>query len=57
VTILDDDRVGREMANSTRAINIGVNKDTVEWLRKNVAIQVSPWKKSKRKIRRPVNIE
>jgi hypothetical protein len=35
VTILDDDRVGREMANSTRAINIGVNKDTVEWLRKN----------------------
>jgi hypothetical protein len=35
VTILDDDRVGREMANSTRAINIGVNKDTVEWLSKN----------------------
>jgi hypothetical protein len=35
VTILDDDRVGREMAKSTRAINIGVNKDTVEWLRKN----------------------
>jgi hypothetical protein len=24
-----------EMANSTRAINIGVNKDTVEWLGKN----------------------
>ena len=35
VTVLDDDRVGREMANSTRAINIGVNKKTVEWLRKN----------------------
>jgi hypothetical protein len=35
VTILDDDRVGREMADSTKAINIGVNKDTVEWLRKN----------------------
>lgn len=50
VTILDDDKVGREMANSTRAINISVNKD-------KMAIQVSPWKRSKRKIRRPVNIE
>ncbi len=35
VTILDDDKVGREMANSTRAICIGANKDTVEWLRTN----------------------
>ena len=35
VTLLDDDKVGREMAKSTNAINIGVNKDTVHWLQKN----------------------
>ena len=32
VTLLDDDKVGREMAKSTNAINVGVNKDTVHWL-------------------------
>lgn len=35
VTLLDDDKVGREMAKSTNAVNIGVNKDTVLWLREN----------------------
>jgi hypothetical protein len=35
VTLLDDDKVGREMAKSTNAMNIGVNKDTVLWLQKN----------------------
>jgi dihydroxyacetone kinase DhaKLM complex PTS-EIIA-like component DhaM len=32
VTLLDDDKVGHEMAESTDAINIGVNDDTVLWL-------------------------
>jgi hypothetical protein len=35
LTILDDDRVGREMARSTNAINIGVDKNTVLWLQEN----------------------
>jgi hypothetical protein len=35
VTILDDDKVGRDMAKSTDAINIGVGKETVEWLQQN----------------------
>jgi hypothetical protein len=35
VTILDDDKVGHEMAESTDAINIGVGKDTVSWLQQN----------------------
>jgi len=35
VTILDDDKVGHEMAESTGAINIGVGKDTVSWLQQN----------------------
>jgi hypothetical protein len=35
VTVLDDDKVGRDMANSTNAVNIGVGKDTVGWLQQN----------------------
>lgn len=35
VTLLDDDKVGREMAKSTSAVNIGVNNNTVLWLREN----------------------
>jgi len=35
VTILDDDKVGHDMAKSTNAINIGVGKNTVLWLQKN----------------------
>jgi hypothetical protein len=35
VTLLDDDKVGCEMAKSTNAVNIGVNKNTVLWLREN----------------------
>jgi hypothetical protein len=35
VTLLDDDKVGREMAQSTDAIKIGVNKETVLWFQQN----------------------
>jgi len=35
VTLLDDDKVGREMAESTDAIKIGVGKETVLWLQQN----------------------
>lgn len=35
VTILDDDKVGHEMAKSTNAINIGVGEETVLWLQEN----------------------
>ena len=35
VTLLDDDKVGHDMAKSTRAINIGVCKETISWLHKN----------------------
>jgi hypothetical protein len=35
VTLLDDDKVGHDMAESTDAIKIGVNKDTVLWLQQN----------------------
>jgi hypothetical protein len=35
VTLLDDDKVGREMAESTHAIKIGVNKETVLWFQQN----------------------
>ncbi|MGC1932100.1 MAG: hypothetical protein WA667_24270 [Candidatus Nitrosopolaris sp.] len=35
VTLLDDDKVGHDMAESTDAIKIGVSKDTVLWLQQN----------------------
>lgn len=35
VTLLDDDKVGHDMAKSTGAINIGVCEETVSWLQKN----------------------
>lgn len=35
VTLLDDDKVGREMAQSTDAIKIGVSEETVLWFQQN----------------------
>jgi hypothetical protein len=35
VTLLDDDKVGHDMAESTDAIKIGVSKETVLWLQQN----------------------
>ena len=35
VTLLDDDKVGHDMAESTSAIKIGVSKETVFWLQQN----------------------
>jgi hypothetical protein len=35
VTLLDDDKVGHDMAESTDAIKIGVNKETVLWFQQN----------------------
>ena len=35
VTLLDDDKVGHDMAASTNAINIGVSKEAVSWLQQN----------------------
>jgi len=35
VTLLDDDKVGHDMAKSTDATKIGVSKDTVSWLQQN----------------------
>jgi hypothetical protein len=35
VTLLDDDKVGHEMAESTEAIKIGVSRETVLWLQRN----------------------
>jgi hypothetical protein len=35
VTLLDDDKVGREMAQSTDAIKIGVSKKTIVWFQQN----------------------
>jgi hypothetical protein len=34
-TLLDDDKVGHDMAESTDAVNIGVGKEAVFWLQKN----------------------
>jgi hypothetical protein len=35
VTLLDDDKAGRKMAKSTKAVNIGVGKEAALWLQKN----------------------
>jgi len=35
VTLLDDDKVGHDMAKSTDATKIGVSKETVSWLQQN----------------------
>ncbi len=35
VTLLDDDKVGHDMAASTNAVNIGVSKEAVSWLQQN----------------------
>lgn len=35
VTLLDDDKVGHDMAESTDATKIGVSKETVSWLQQN----------------------
>ena len=35
MTLLDDDKAGRKMAKSTKAINIGVGDEAVLWLQKN----------------------